>query len=244
MAPHQAYRVAAGTVARALPDTLQRVDDGHGTFHATATCVHDPRPGEPLEGRQCSSSVPGCGSTKAAVRGTPAGRTPVVEKNFCCVTTRRRNFRSLRRLGHGLGALAAQALRLGMLGFGLGIQPALGLPPCCLPAANLPLAFRILAVTLVPTPRLVLPSAAFAQANPHPRAASTGTSTALWFIVAGAHGSHHLPRDSPGRRATVLPGRLSESLHRGRRVPVYLRQNENELDSERNSFRQARKKET
>jgi len=197
--PRRSQRVAAGTVACALPDTPQRVGDGHGKFRATATYVHDPKHCEPPDGRQRSSSVPGCGSTKAAVRGTPAGRTRVVEKNFRCVTTRRRNFRILRCLGHGFGALTAHALRLGMPCFGLGIQAALGLPLCCLPAPNLPLAFRILAVTLIPTPRLVLPSTAFAQANPRPRAASTGTTTALWLIVAGAHGSQYLPRDSPGR---------------------------------------------
>ena len=197
--PRRSQRLGAGTGARALPDTQQRVGDGHGKFRATATYVHDPRPGEPPDGRQRSSSVPGCESTQAAVRGTPAGHTRVVEKNFRCVTTRRRNVRILRCLGHGFGALAAHALRLGMLCFGLGIQAAFGLPPRCLPAANLPLAFRILAVTLVPAPRLVLPSAASAQAHPRPRAASTGISTALWFIVAGAHGSQYLTRDSPGR---------------------------------------------
>jgi hypothetical protein len=197
--PRQAQRVAVGTVARAPPDTPQRVGDGHEKFHATATCVHDPKHCQPPDGRQRSSSIPGCGSTQPAVRGTPAGRIRVVEKTFCCVTTRRRIFRILWDLWLGFGTLAAHALRFGMLGFSLGIQAALGLPPCCLPAAHLPLTFRILAVSLVPTPRLVLPPAAFAQANPHPRAASTGTNTALWFIVAAAHGSHYLPRDSPGR---------------------------------------------
>jgi hypothetical protein len=197
--PRQAHRVAAGTVHRALPDTPQRVGDGHGTFREFATCVHDPKHCQLLDGRRRRSSVLGCGSTKAAVRGIPAGRTRVVEKNFCCVTTRRRNLRVLWGLGHGLDALAAHAFRLGMLSFGLGIQPPPGLPPRCLPAANLPLTFRILAVTLVPTPRRVLPAAPFAQTNPRPRTASTGTTTALWFILAGAHGSHYLPRDSPGR---------------------------------------------
>jgi hypothetical protein len=212
--------MGAGTVARARPDTQQRVCDGHGKFRDTATCVHDPRPGESPDGRQRSNSVPGCGSTKAAVRGTPAGRTRVVEKNFRCVTTRRRNFRILLCLGHGFGSLAAQALRPGMLCFGLGIQAAFGLPPRCLPATNLPLAFRILAVTLVPTPRLVLPSAAFAQANPHPRAASTGTTTALWFIVAGAHGSAISQGTARGERMTVLPGRLSKSKTRPMRASL------------------------
>ena len=199
MTPRRTRRVGAGTVARGRPDTRRRVCSGHVTCRATATCVHDPGHCQLPDGRRRSSSAPGCGSSSAVLHGTPAGHTRVVEKNFRCVTTRRRNFRILRCLGHGFGALAAHPLRLGMLCFGLGIQAAFGLPPRCLPAANLPLAFRILAVTLVPAPRLVLPSAASAQAHPRPRAASTGTSTALWFIVAGAHGSQYLPRDSPGR---------------------------------------------
>ncbi len=41
-----------------------------------------------------------------------------------------------------------------------------GLPPRRLPAADLPLAFRFLAVALVPAPRLILAAAAFAQALP------------------------------------------------------------------------------
>lgn len=199
MVPRRSHRVGAGIVARALPDTQQRVCDGHGKFRATATCVHDPRPGEPPDGRQRSSNALGCGSTKAAVRGTPAGRIRASKKNFCYVTTRCRNLGVLRCLGRGLGALTAHALSLRVLRFGYGIQAASGLPLRRLPAADLPLAFRILAVTLVPTSRLVLPSAVLTQANPPPRAASTGTPTALWFIVAGAHGSRYLPRDSPGR---------------------------------------------
>jgi hypothetical protein len=199
MAPRRTRRVGPGTVARGRPGTRRRVCGGHVTCRETATCVHDPGPCELPDGRRRSSSAPGCGSSAAALHGTPAGRTRESKKNFCCVTTRRRNLGVLRCLGCGFGSLAARALRLRVLSFGCGIQAASGLPLRRLPAADLPLAFRILAVTLVPTPRLVLPSAAFAQAQPRARAASTGTTTAVWFIVAGAHGSRCLPRDSPRR---------------------------------------------
>ena len=210
MAPGLTRRVGPGTVARGRPGTRRRVCGGHSRSRETATCVHDPGRCELPDGRWRSSSAPGCGSSSAAVHGTPAGRTRESKKNFCCVTTRRRNLGVLRGLGRGFGALAARALSLCVLSFGCGIQAASGLPLRRLPAADLPLAFQILAVTLVPTPRLVLPSAAFAQANPHPRAASTGTTTALWFIVAGAHGSAISQGTARGERTTVLPGRFSK----------------------------------
>ena len=160
------------------------------------------------DGRRSSSSAPGCGPSSGAVHGTPAGRIKEWKKNFCCVTTRRRNRGVLRWLRRGFGALTARTLSRCVLGFGLCGQAPSGLPLCRLPAANLPLAFGILAVTLVPTPRLVLPPAAFAQADPRARSSRTGTVGALWFIVAGAHGSHHLPRDSPGRMFDRSPRAL------------------------------------
>jgi hypothetical protein len=69
------------------------------------------------------------------------------------VTTRRHNLWVLNGLGRGLGALTARLLRLGVLGFDPGVLATLGLPPGCLPATNLALAFRVLAVALVPAPR-------------------------------------------------------------------------------------------
>ena len=63
-------------------------------------------------------ALPGCGPTSGAVHSTPAGRTTAAGKNFCCVTTRSRNFGLFRGLWHRLGALAARTLGLGVLGFG------------------------------------------------------------------------------------------------------------------------------
>jgi hypothetical protein len=210
MTPPRTHCLGAETVARGRPGIRRRVCGGHSKCYAIATCVHDPGHCERLDGRRPSSSTPGCGSSAAVLHGIPAGRTRAVEKTFRRVTTRRRNLWFLRCLGRGLGALAAHALSLRMVSFGLGIQATFGLPPRRLPTADFTLAFRILAVTLVPTSRLVLPSAAFAQTNPRTRAARTGTTMALCFIVRGAHGSDASQGTARGERTNVLPGRLSE----------------------------------
>jgi hypothetical protein len=214
MAPHQADQVGPGTDARGRLDTRRRVCGGHSKCRATATYVRDPGPDERPDGRQRSSSAPGCGSTVVVVRGSRAGRTEESKKNFCCVTTRRRIIGVLRCLWHGFGALAAQPLLLSVLRFGCGIQAAPGLPLRRLPAAHLPLAVRILAVTLVPAPRLVLPPAAFAQADPRTRSSLSGTARVLWLIVVRAHGSAVSQGIAREERATVLPGRLSKSATR------------------------------
>ena len=92
-------------------------------------------------------------------------------------------------LGRGPGSLAARFFCLGVPGFGEGVLAMSGLPPRRQPAADLPLAFRILAVSLVPAPRLVLAPAAFAQAGPRARSAPSGETVVLSLDVAGAHGS-------------------------------------------------------
>jgi hypothetical protein len=123
--------------------------------------------------------VPGCGPRSRAVRGTLADRTRERKKSFCCVTTRRHNLWVLRRLGRGLGPLAARALGLSVLGFGLGGLATFGLPPGRLPAADLPPALRLLAVALIPLPRPVLAPAPFAQADPRARSARSGRTAVL-----------------------------------------------------------------
>ena len=133
------------------------------------------------------------------------------QQNFCCVTTPRRNFGVLRCLRRRWGALTARTLSLGVLGFGGIVLASSRLPPRRLPAADQPSAFGVLAVTLVPTPRLVLVPTAFAQADPRARSSCTGTARALWFNVAGAHGSIISQGTARGERTTVLPGRLSKS---------------------------------
>ena len=154
--------------------------------------------------------MPGCGSKSGAAHSTPAGRTKNLKKNFCCVTTRRRNFRPLIRLGRSFGSLAAHALSLCVPGFDLGGLATFGLPSSRLPTANFPQTFRILAIELVPTSRLVLPPAAFAQAKPHARSSHSGTAAALWFIVEGAHGSCFSQGIARGECANILFGRLTK----------------------------------
>jgi hypothetical protein len=210
MVPRPTPRVAVGTAARGRLGTHRRVSGGHSRCRGPATCVRDPGHCEPPDDRRGSSSAPDCGPNSGAVHGTPAGRTRESKKNFCCVTTRRRNLGVLRHLGRGFGALAARTLSLGVLGFALGGLATSGLPLRRLPAADLPPAFGILAVTLVPTPRLILPPAAFAQADPRARSSRTGTAGALWFNVTGAHGSVISQGIARGEFATVLLGRLSK----------------------------------
>jgi hypothetical protein len=207
MTPRRTRRVGAGTVARGRPDTRRRVCSGHLTCRATATCVRDPEHCQWPDGRRRSSNAPGCGSSSAALHGTPAGRARESKKNFCCVTTRRRNSGCLRCLSQRFGTLAARTLSLGVLGSGRLAQTPPGLPPRRVPAADLPLAFWVPAVTLVPTPRLVLASAAFAQTDPCPRSSRTGTAAAFWLKMAAAHGSLLSQGIARGERAIVPPGR-------------------------------------
>jgi hypothetical protein len=133
------------------------------------------------------------------------------EKKFCCVTTRRRKFWALSDLRRGLGPLAARSLCQGVLGFsvGVGVLATFSLPLRRQPAADLPQAFRILAVSLVPTPRLVLAFAPFVQAGPRAGAALSGLGTVLSFNVVVAHGRFDLPRERPGENVTAFsPGAI------------------------------------
>lgn len=204
---------AAGTAAvgsRRAGNTRRPASDGLPKCRETATCVRDRGHCASPDGKRGSSSAPDCGSSWPVVHSIPADRTTESKKNFCCVTTRRRNFWTLRRLGRGLGSLAARALRCGVLGLDLGVLTASGLSARCLPAADLALAFRILAIALVPAPRLVLASAAFAQAEPRARSSYSGTTAVLWFTVDGAHGRVVSQGTARGECMNVLLGRLSK----------------------------------
>ena len=196
--------------AAARIHTLWSASSGHPKCRERATCVHDPGHCERLAGRCGSSSVPSCGSSSRGVRGSPAVCITEGKKTFCCVTTRRRNFWALSDLGRGLGLLAALFLCLGVLGFGVGVLATFRLPLRRLPAVDLPQAFRILAVALVPTPRLVLASAPFVQAGPRARAARSGLGTVLCLNVVVAHGRFDLPRESSGRMCHHSPRALSK----------------------------------
>jgi hypothetical protein len=203
--------VGAQPFARGWPDTRRRVCGGHLRSRANATCVHDPRHCARPDGRRRSNSVLGCGSTGVAVPGTQVGHTKKSKKKFCCVTTRRRNLGGFRCLRRGFGALAAQTLGLRVLCFGCGIQAASGLPPRRLPAADLPLTFEVLAVTLVPTPRLVLLPTALAQAHPCSRSSRASAVPARWITMTATHGSFGLPRGSPGRTRSRSPRALMQT---------------------------------
>jgi len=155
--------------------------------------------------------APRLGGRFIATRPVAPGRG---QQNFCCVTTRRRNFGRTGSWRQRSGALPARTLGLGVLGFDRFVQTPLGLPPSRLPAADQAQAFGVLAIELVPTPRLVLPSAAFAQAQPRARSSRSCTARAFRINVEGAHGSHFSQGTARGDRTTVLPGRLSKSKTR------------------------------
>ena len=94
----------------------------------------------------------------------------------------------------------------------------------------------VLAVTLVPTPWLVLAPAAFAQADPRPRSSRPGAAAVLWISMTAAHGSVALPRDSPGGTGDRSPRALSKT---GKQTVARKYTSRNELDREGNCLRQA-----
>jgi hypothetical protein len=126
------------------------------------------------------------------------------QNNFCCVTTRRRNCGVRRCLRPGLGVLTARPLRCGVLGFGGCVQASAGLPPGRLPVADQASAFGILAVALVRASRLILATAAFAQAEAWPRSSRPGTAMAPWLTMTAAHGRTCTPKGQPGGNALTF----------------------------------------
>jgi hypothetical protein len=164
-----------------------------------ATCVHGlghcERPGDTRR----SSSVPGYGPRLRVVRDILADRIKEGKKSFSCVTTSRRNFGVFNGLGYKFDSLTALLLCLSVLGSHPGILTMPGLPSSRLPAADLPPALWLLAVALVPTPRVVLPPALFAQAHPRTRSAPSSLRTGLSRNVMGAHGRISSQGKSSGR---------------------------------------------
>jgi hypothetical protein len=154
------------------------------------------------------------------IRSSPADHIREEKKNFCCVTTRRRKLWVLNGLGRSLGLLTALAFCLSMSGFGLVSLAVFGLPSCRLPAADLPPAFRLLAVSLVPAPRPVLAAAPFAHAAPWARSAPSGRAMRLSINVDGAHGRLDLPREKLGEDVTAFSS--GDFKSRTRRLPVKL----------------------
>jgi hypothetical protein len=167
-------RIAARGGAGVRLDTRRPASYGHPMCCEKATCVPGLGHSEPPDGRRGSNSVLGFGPSSRGRHGSRADRIGEGKKRLCCVTTRGRNVWFWNRLRCGFGLLAAHALGLGVPGFDVGVLAMFGLPPCRLPTVDLPPACRILAVALVPRPRLILASAPLAQANPRTRSAPSG----------------------------------------------------------------------
>ncbi len=114
------------------------------------------------------------------------------------MTTRGRKLWALNGLRRGLHSLAARFLVLCALASDVGVLATFTLPPRREPVADFAQAFRVLAVALVVTPRLVFAPAPFAQADPRARAAPSGLGTPFSLTLAGAHGRFDLPREKLG----------------------------------------------
>jgi hypothetical protein len=153
------------------------------------------------------------------------------EKRVCCVTTRQRNRWVVNGLRRQLGTLAARFLCLGMPGFNGRILTMSGLPPRGLPAADLPQAFRILAVTLVPSARLINPPAPLAQAEARAWPAPSGQTAVRSLNVVGAHGRCFLPRESSGRMRQHSPRALSNTNQKRARQSTAFDRNKTENET-------------
>jgi hypothetical protein len=185
-----------------------------------ATCVPGPGRCELPDGRRRSNSELGCGARSRGVRGSLADRNRGEEKIFCCVTTRGRNFGVRNGLGRDFGSLPALLLGQGMLHFDAIIPTTFSLAASCLPAMELSLTFRVLAVPLVPAPRHILAPTPFAQADPQTGSAHSGQTTDFLRNVKGAHGSGNSQGKSSGRMCLHSPRALSK-LEQDAYLPVY-----------------------
>lgn len=212
--PGAAYRRRWSAEARidysVRPGIRWSASSGHPKCRESATYVHDPGHCELPDGRRCNRSVPGCEGRSWAVRNSPADRIREGEKIFCCVTTRGRNVRILNGLGRGFGLPPALFLGLGMPCFDTIVPTAFSLAASRLPAVDLPQAFRVLAVALVPASWLVLASASFAKASPRARLPRSGQTAVSVSTVKGAHGSGNSQGKARGECWSHSPRALSK----------------------------------
>jgi hypothetical protein len=107
-----------------------------------------------------------------------------------------------------------------MLGFDAGVLATFSLAASRLPAVDLPQAFGVLAVALVPAPRLVFASTSFAQAYPPAWSAPSGQTAVLCFNVRDAHGSCDSQGKSSGRMLIAFSSGAIKT--RIRRLPASL----------------------
>jgi hypothetical protein len=182
-------RLGAGFGAGLRPGIRWPVSCGHPRYRENTTYVPGPGRCERPDDRRRSNSESGCGARSRGTCGSLADHRRGEEKIFCCVTTRGCNIRVLEGPGRDFGSPPALLLGLGMLESDRGVLAMFGLLPGRLPAMNLPPAFRLLAVALVPASRLVHASAFFAQADPRARSPRSGQTAVSVSNVDGAHGS-------------------------------------------------------
>jgi hypothetical protein len=193
---------------------------GHPRCRESATYVRDPGHCEPPDGRRCNRSMPGCGARSPGIRGSLADRIKGEKKFSCCVTMRGRNFGAFNDLGRSFGLLPALFLRLGMLCSDAFVPATLSLTASRLPAADVPQAFRILAVALVPASWLILASASFAKASPWARSPRSGQTAVSVSTVEAAHGSGNSQGKARGECWSHSPRALSK-LEQDACLPVY-----------------------
>jgi hypothetical protein len=193
------HSAAAGIGAGVRPRIRWPASCDHPKCRESATYVPGRGRSERPGGSRRNNSEPGCGVRSQGARSNLADRIRGAKKISCCVTTGRRKVWVCNGLGLNFGSVPALLLGLGVPGFDADVLATSRLAPRCLPASDLPLAFRILAVALVPAPRLVLPSASFAQAHPRARSSCSGQTARFSRTVEGAHGSGYSQGKSSGR---------------------------------------------
>ena len=183
-------------------------------------------------GRWHSRSEPGCGASSRVARSSLADRIRGEEKIFCCVTTRGRNFGVLNGFRRDFSSPPAHLFGLGMPRFDTRVLAMFRLAVRRLPAADVPQAFRVLAVALVPAPRLVLASASFAQADPRARSPRSRQTAVALRTVKGAHGSGNSQGKSSGRMLVAFSSGVIKTRIRRFLASLSLsREQDRELDS-------------
>ena len=204
---------------------IQRpVSCGRSTCRGQAICaldrVHCERPG----GRRDNSSAPDYGAMPRGADSSLADHRLEAKKIFCGVTTRGGNFGTVNDLGHSLGSQTALFLCLGMARSSHRVLAMRGLASRRLPTTDLPLAVWIVTVTLVPTPRQILPMTSLAQARSQPRSTRSRRAPASYFNVRGAHGSYNSQGKARGECTTFSSG-ADQHAHEAltRRSPFFPR---------------------
>jgi hypothetical protein len=181
---------------------------------AATTCAHDPAPVCRLGGTRHRNTSPGSGRLRGAVRSSRVGRK-TARNFFSCVTTRGQvsESRRLERLANGGSRQAGSPLAFGgcVLLTNFGTLPPLLLTLGGLPAKHLFAALGILAVTLIPTHRLVDATASFAQAHARPQPVGASERRVGCGIVEMSQGRCFLLPGRPGGsykafRATFILG--------------------------------------